>query len=76
MSLEGNKTAVRDFFAAIDSAQSMAPLDAFAASAYTAHFPGAPSMTREVTKGFGNGLFQACPGPGFLQQVGAIPAPA
>lgn len=62
MSTDTHKTAVRDFFAAIDRAQDMAPLDVLAASSYAAHFPGAPQMGRDAMKGFGNGFFAACPG--------------
>jgi len=36
MSTEANKAAVRGFFAAIDAAQSMAPLDGFVAPSYVA----------------------------------------
>jgi len=62
MSTEGNKSAVREFFAAIDHVQSMAPLDGVAAPSYVAHFPGAPPMNREATKGYGDVFFAACPG--------------
>lgn len=62
MSPESNKAAVQAFFSAIDSAQSMAPLDSFASPSYTSHFPGASGMDRTATKGFGDSFFQACPG--------------
>jgi len=62
MSTESNKTAVREMFSAIDAAQSMSPLDSFAAANYAAHFTGAGHLDREGMKGFGNGFFQACPG--------------
>jgi len=62
MTTDSNKAAVREFFAAIDRAQDMGPLDTFAAPSYTAHFPGAQGMGRDATKGFGGGFFAACPG--------------
>lgn len=62
MSTESNKAAIRAFFEAIDHAQSMAPMDAFASPSYVSHFPGASGMDLSATKGFGNGFFQACPG--------------
>ena len=62
MNMEANKSAIREFFAAIDKAQGMAPLDAFAAPAYVAHFPGAPPMNCAGTKAYGDAFFAACPG--------------
>jgi len=62
MSTEANKAAVRGFFAAIDAAQSMAPLDGFVAPSYVAYFPGTPPLDRDGTKGYGNVFFAACPG--------------
>jgi predicted ester cyclase len=60
--MEAGKSAIREFFAAIDKAQSMSPLDALAAPSYVAHFPGAPPMDRDGTKAYGDVFFAACPG--------------
>jgi predicted ester cyclase len=62
MAEDANKAAIRNFYAAIDRAQGMAPIDDFAGPTYTAHFPGAPAMPREAMKGFANAFFAACPG--------------
>ena len=70
MNVEANKAAVREFFTAIDQAQSMAPLDRFVAPSYVSHFPGAPPMNLEGTKGYGDAFFAAC--PGLRHSVGPI----
>jgi len=62
MNVETNKSAVREFFAAIDKAQNMLPLDQFAAPSYQSHFPGAPPLDQQGTQAYANAFFAACPG--------------
>jgi predicted ester cyclase len=62
MSTDANKAAIKGFFAAIDRAQSMAPLGEVAGPSYVSHFPGTPPMNLEATKGYGDVFFAACPG--------------
>jgi predicted ester cyclase len=62
VSNESNKATVLAMFAAIDAAQSMAPLDTFASDTYVAHFTTAPQLDRKGMKAFGGAFFAAAPG--------------
>jgi predicted ester cyclase len=62
MTPESYKSAIRDFFAAIDRAQNLSPLDAFAAPSFKGYFPGAPGMNHDGTKAYANAFYAACPG--------------
>jgi predicted ester cyclase len=62
MNTDANKSAIREFFAAIDKAQDMAPLGPIVGPSYVSHFPGVPPMNLEATKWYANVFFAACPG--------------